>query len=501
MILFVSVLLDNTLDAIFYVVLPEVHKIEPQINVDGSGNYTISEALLNINGGEFTFDEGLVDNNLGSALYAMPHIQGTYTAQGKGFSDFLGENFNQVGKGFSYFLDNGVDLGWTPSMQNDGTLSLSNIGGRLRGDYDDWSLNKTLNGIWSLDSSLFDADNARWLLSGITGDGTSAPEYALSLGELTSNYFQGISGTSINQYLGNEFQTTAIPEPATTVGLLGIATLDDTLVDTLITDYWTPLNYPLPEHVDGSIVLESLEMDWSDPSRYRSFLLDARGNVWSARRWESGESLTHGLVAGQGPVKAAEEAAGSFDLEAGEAFYVLILDEETGYVYFPLAEQQPVVLSAEAPSASFVLSSLGAVIGSPNSDGDEILWDRFGQLTDYEEELLGSDLLDPRSPAFDLDGDGESAFDELNAGTDPEDFLSSQREFTGSVRATGSARVGTEVRFSWSLEAGNTYHLIESDGLKRWRHLETWQPTIQEIRESTLQPTPENPGFHAVIHE
>lgn len=188
--------------------------------------YTIRENIKqDLN---FSIETGIIDNGLASALYSMPHIQGTYTVQGKSFSDFLSDNFNQLGKGFSYSLDStgDVDLGWSANMQSDGKLSLTNGGGRAGRDYDEWSLNKQLEGVWTLDASLFDADNAKWSLSGINGDGTSAPEYSLGFGQEKSDYFLG-TDTGVGQSFGsaNTFETSAIPEPATTVGLLGAVAL------------------------------------------------------------------------------------------------------------------------------------------------------------------------------------------------------------------------------------------------------------------------------------
>ena len=93
------------------------------------------------------------------------------------------------------------------------------------------------------------------------------------------------------------------------------------------------------------------------------------------------------------------------------------------------------------------------------SAGIELLWDDGSSTAPYH--LMEKDWSSsPTNP--DTDGDGARDFDEVVAGTDPEDF--------GSALRTASLAIPMDpplVRISWNLASGRAYSILYRDGLSQ----------------------------------
>ena len=162
-----------------------------------------------------------------------------------GVSDLYDNDFSSfTGSGdFGYNISSGsqVQGGWNSSVNGDGTISLSHIGGRPS-DYDQFNTDKTMTGNYFLNKSLLDADNdgnANYTFH-LLSDAQSMPNFSSPLtktGIVGSGLDSGdfleayTTGTSIFSTSGEAYALVptdnhpAIPEPATYAGIMGALTL------------------------------------------------------------------------------------------------------------------------------------------------------------------------------------------------------------------------------------------------------------------------------------
>jgi hypothetical protein len=176
--------------------------------LDSNNNVALNVSAQNDNiGAIYNSAELNVFRDLAAQLYALPENQTNYNSIADLMSDW------------NVFIDptGDVSLGWNYQKQNDGSISLSNIGGRAGSDYDEWTSNPGSN------TQLYTITipNSQLNFDGVAGYDPAKAGIVLSSVE-QPNMFQATTTGGFNiQADGLSYQL-VIPEPKTYALLFGL---------------------------------------------------------------------------------------------------------------------------------------------------------------------------------------------------------------------------------------------------------------------------------------